>query len=155
MTKPCRALSLLALAVLATTLPGCGAAALLSTPLPSPSPTPQRSIIGQGSQSNVPPTATSGGAAYVVVIQISGTSSAGAVIEGTVDWTFASNPVAIAWGRGNCVQNPSCELISQNITTSKPKTVSAVNVQAGAYSLIIANLGTTNESISYQIALTQ
>jgi hypothetical protein len=137
-------------------LPGCGAASAIDN-LASVA-TPQRVLVTQASQSNIPPAATSGGAVFIAVIRFQApaiSTSSGATLEGTVDWTFASNPVAIAWGRGDCTQNPNCELISQNNQATKPKTVTAVNQPAGTYSFIVANLGTSNESISYQIYVTQ
>ena len=142
----------LLLGALATIPPACG------TPLPTITG-PQRTLATQGSQSNIPPVATSGGAAFVVVVRLQAppvpTSASGATLEASVDWTFASNPVAIGWARGDCTQTPNCEVISQNTGSAKPKMVTAVNLQAGLYSLFIANLGTTSESVSYQIYVTQ
>jgi hypothetical protein len=113
-------------------------------------PEPQRTLVTQGSQSNIPPFATSSGTGFIVVVRFEGGTG---TLEGNVDWTFASNPVAIGWGRGDCSQNPNCEVISQNVTTNQPKSVTAVNQQPGTYSLLIVNAGTTNESISWQIYL--
>jgi hypothetical protein len=148
-----RLVSLLSAAAL---LPGCGAATTLDN-LASVA-TPQRVLVTQGSQSNIPPVATSNGAVFVVVIRFQApavTTSSGGTLEGIVDWTFASNSLATAWGRGDCTQNPNCEIISQNTQTSKPKSVTAVNQTPGVYSLLVANLGNTSESISYQIYVTQ
>jgi hypothetical protein len=131
----------LALGALATLLPACG----INYLVPDLSPT----VITEGSKSGIPPFQTDG-AAFVVVVK----TTLSGKLEGTVDWTLASNPVGIAWHRGDCTQNPNCELISENATTSKPKTVTAANAAAGTYSLIVMNLGTTDESISYKIVLT-
>jgi hypothetical protein len=125
--------------------PACGVESVVGPGLSG-----QPSVITSGSQSDIPPFLTSGGAAFLVVVKttVSGT------LEGSVDWTFASNPVYISWARGDCQQNPNCETISENKTTSKPKKVSAVNASAGTYSLVVVNAGTSNESISYRITLT-
>lgn len=141
MTRSARLRLTLALVALATLLPACGVNYLV----PDLSPT----VITEGSKSGIPPFQTDG-AAFIVVVK---TTLSGR-LEGTVDWTLASNPVAIAWRRGDCTQNPNCELMSENATTSKPKTVTAANAAAGIYSLIVVNLGTSNESISYRIVLT-
>jgi hypothetical protein len=125
--------------------PACGAGSVVGPGLSG-----QQSLITEGSQSGIPPFLTSGGAAFVVVVKttVSGT------LEGSVDWTFASNPVNIAWARGDCQQNPTCGTIAENKTTAKPKIVSAVNASAGTYSLVVVNAGTGNESVSYRIILT-
>jgi hypothetical protein len=142
MTRSVRLRLALALGALATLLPACGIA---NIDLPDLSPT----VIAEGSKSGIPPVQVDG-AAFMVVVK----TTLSGKLEGTVDWTLASNPVGIGWHRGDCTQNPNCELISENATTSKPKTVTAANAAAGTYSLIVVNLGTTNESISYRIVLT-
>ena len=156
MTRALRLSRLLFVVTVAGLLPGCGAATTIDS-LASLA-TPHRVLVTQGSQSNLPPVATSNGTVFVVVIRFQAPaipSSSGATLEGIVDWTFASNPLATAWGRGDCTQNPNCEIISQNTQTTKPKTVTAANQQPGTYSLLVANGGTSNESISYQIYVTQ
>ena len=154
-----RALSLSRLFVVAAIghLPGCGAAPTFD---PLAFGTPQRRLLTQGSQSNIPPASTSNGAVFAVVIRFQApaisTTSIDGTLEAIVDWTFPSNPMAVAWGRGDCTQNPSCDLVAQNAqTATKPKSVTAVNQPPGTYSFLVANLGTSNESISYQIYLTQ
>jgi hypothetical protein len=116
-------------------------------PTPSPTPTPpQRTLITQGSQTDIPPL-SQGSLVLFVVVQTTATGT----LEGTVDWTFATNQVGIAWASGNCIQNPNCTPLFQDATLNKPKTLSAPNVPAGTYTLVVANLGTTNEAVSYQI----
>lgn len=132
---------LLALGAMATLLPACG---IPYIDVPDLSP----QVITKGSKSDIPPFQTD--AVFVVVIKTTVTGA----LEGTVDWTIASNPVAIAWHSGDCTQNHGCAQLSANATTSKPKTVTTANASAGTYSLIVMNLGTTNESISYRITLT-
>jgi hypothetical protein len=141
-THRSRTFALLAACLVALCFPGCGGG-------PPTGLGDDFSVISEGSQSNIPPLQTSGGAAYFVVVR---TNVAG-TLEGTVDWTLASNPVAIFWGRGDCTQNPNCETLSQNIGATKPKSVSVVNASPGLYSLMIANLGTSNESVSFRVTL--
>ena len=140
MNRSLRLRHLLALLALATLLPACGVIPFV----------PMDTVISEGSKSGIPPYQTSGGAVYVVVVK----TTISGQLEGTVDWTLASNPMGIAWHRGDCSENPNCETISENATTSKPKSVTAVNASAGTSSLVMVNLGTSNESISYRIVLT-
>ncbi len=140
MTRSLRLRLLLALGAVAMMLPACGVNPFV----------PGDTLVSEGSKSGIPPYQTSGGAAYIVVVK----TTISGKLEGTVDWTLASNPMRIAWHRGDCTQNPNCEMLSENTTTSKPKSVTAVNTSAGTYSLVVVNLGTTDESISYRVVLT-
>jgi hypothetical protein len=143
-----QALSLAVALAVIVSLPGCGGGGGSPTnPTPTPTPGPIRTLIGQGAQSDIPPVTQ--GVAYFLVAQINAT----ATLEATVDWTFPSNPVALVWAQGNCIENPNCAILVQDTTTAKPKTLTASNLAAGTYTLAILNLGTTNESVSYQIFL--
>ena len=143
------ALSLAVAAALIVPLPGCGGSDSPSNPgpIPTPTPAPQRTLIVEGSQSNLPPAST--GAYFAQVVQITGTGAG--TLEATVDWTFPSNPVALAWGQGDCLQDPNCPLLVQDTTNAKPKRITATNLAPGTYSLVVLNFGTTNESISFQV----
>src|SRR5260221_2779499 len=118
MTRSARLHLTLALGVLTTLLSACG---IPYVDVPALTP----KVITEGSKSGISPVQVDG-AAFVVVVK---TTLSGR-LDGTVDWTLASNWVAIAWHRGDCTQNPNCELISENATTSKPKTVTAANAAA-------------------------
>ena len=87
------------------------------------------------------------GMMLVVQVQVTGT------LEGTVDWNSASNNVAIAWLQGDCRRENCTVSLSSDISSSKPKTVTTSQVPPGLYTLVIQNLGTTTESISYSIAI--
>ena len=100
---------------------------------------------GEGSQSNILP--ASQGAVYFLIVTV----PANASLEATVDWTSASNTIAIGWASGDCRFDPNCPLIEQNAGSAKPKTLRASNLPAGNYTLVILNLGTTTESISFQL----
>lgn len=142
--------SLVVLVVLALVLPACGGSGPPTSSSTPPPAAPTRTLVDQGSRANIPPFASSGGAFFALVFQLTG---AAGTLEATVDWTFASSPVNIGWATGNCLQNPNCTLITQNTGGGKPKTVTAVNQQPGTYSLVVVNNGTSNEAISYQIFL--
>ena len=128
-------------AVLVAFVPGCGGNGSPSTPS---SPTPQRTRVAQGTADIQP---LSQGVASFILITI----GLPAGLEATVDWTNASTPVALAWGLGDCTQNPACAILAQDTGTAKPKTLTTVNLPAGTYTLGILNLGSANETVSYQI----
>ena len=67
-----------------------------------------------------------------------------ASLEATVDWTSASNTIAIGWASGDCRFDPNCPLIEQNAGSAKPKTLRASNLPAGNYSLICDQPGHAN-----------
>ena len=127
---------------------GCGGGGgSPSGPSSSPPITQQRTLIAEGSQSDIPPVTQ--GVAFFLIAQITGT----ATLEATVDWTSASNQVALVWAQGNCIDDPNCAILVQNTSAAKPKTITAPNLAAGTYTLAVLNLGTTNESVSYQVFL--
>ena len=135
------ALTAFALAAgLVASLPGCGGNGSPSTPS---SPTPQRTLVTQGTADIQPLSQVSS----FLIIQL----TFPAMLEATVDWTNPSTPVALAWGLGDCSQNSNCAILAQNTGTAKPKTVTTGNLPAGTYTLGILNLGTANESVSYQV----
>jgi hypothetical protein len=135
-------------AALILSLAGCGGGGSPATPSsPTPTPGPVRTLIAQGSQSDIPP--ASQGLVYFLLVQV----TVNAVLEATVDWTSPSNPVALVWAQGDCTVDPNCAILVQNTTTAKPKTITTPNLPAGIYTLAILNRGTTNESVSYQIFL--
>jgi hypothetical protein len=135
---------------LATSLVACGGDSPSAPTAPPTAPPPQRTLLAQGSRSDIPPFAE-GNRALAVVVQTTATGT----LEATVDWTFASNQVGLVWASGNCTLDPNCTPLVQDATLNKPKTVSAVDVAAGTYTLLVANLGTTNESVSYQVFFTR
>jgi hypothetical protein len=106
---------------------------------------PVRTLVAEGTQGNIPP--VSQGVAFFLTVQLQQT----AVVEATVDWTSASNPVALLFGQGSCNLDPNCPILVQNATTAKPKTLTTPSLTPGTYTLAVLNLGTTNESVSYQV----
>jgi hypothetical protein len=111
-------------------------------------PSPTRQTVAEGSQSGIPPYSNDQGVFLIVITtQVAGT------LEGTVDWTLASNNIALVWGQGDCRANLDCSPLAQTSTTQKPKNLVLQNAQPGTYTLIVLNMGTTNESISYRVVL--
>ena len=132
-------------AVLIAPLAGCGGGGSSPSDPSNPPAGPVRTLVAEGSQGDIPPVTQ--GVAFFVTVQL----ATSAVVEATVDWTSASNPVAIVWGQGNCSQDANCPILVQNTTTAKPKTITTPNLVPGLYTLAVLNFGTTNEAVSYQI----
>ena len=89
------------------------------------------------------------------------TTSAGGTIGATVDWTFSTNDVDLYLTLGtnpctvaqfNASQCPFLD--SAESASTRPETVSAPDLAAGAYTLYIGNFGPTDESVGFQITLT-
>jgi len=131
-------------ATLIAPLAGCGGGGGSPSQPSSPAP-PQRTLIAQGAQGDIQP--ASQGTAYFLTVA----APANSTLEATVDWTSPANQVVLAWAQGDCAANPNCLPVAQNTGTAKPKTITAANLAAGTYTLAIANLGSTAESISFQI----
>lgn len=110
-------------------------------------PSRQRSVA-EGSQSGIAPYSHDQGVFMIVM-----TTRVAGTLEGTVDWTLASNNISLFWGQGECRANLNCATLAQVTTTQKPKILTLQNAQPGTYTLIVANMGTTDESISYQVVL--
>lgn len=123
------------------------------TPTPTPAPTPtttSTSVVGAGSSS----------LAVSTVLSVPFTTSAVGTIGATVDWTFSSNDVDLFLTRGTspCTvaqfNSSQCPFLdSATSASTKPETVSAPDLTAGAYTVYIANFGPTQESVGFQITL--
>jgi len=79
----------------------------------------------------------------------------------TVEWTFASNDVDIFIVRGTApctlatFNNRTCGFIATSESaTLKPEKLTINNMAAGAYTLYVANFGSSDESVAWQIVLT-
>lgn len=152
-----RVLSLIALIVV---LPGCGGGDKSPTDpqTPTPTPPPVRSVIDTGSGSL--------SLDHFVVIPF--TTSGVGTLDATVDWTFASDLLLMYITQGNCTgdqfaaeacpDQPACECrfaVRSENQSQKPRVMTLANAAAGPYTLIVWNLGPSDESISYTIALTR
>lgn len=124
------------------------------TPTPAPTPTPtttSTSVIGGGSSS----------LAALTLLSVPFTTATAGTIAATVDWTFSTNDVDLYLTRGTdpCTvaqfNNSECPFLdSAESATTRPETVSASDLAAGAYTLYIGNFGPTEESVGFQITLT-
>ena len=126
---------------------GGGGSTTGGTPVTAP-PQPQRSLVGSGS---APGLGVYPNDYLRVLINV---TQAG-TLELSADWTFASDSVGIFLGQGDCLNNLSCPSLGQNISASKPKTLTVPNVQPGTYSLLVVNYGPNRESVSYQVFITR
>lgn len=82
-----------------------------------------------------------------------------AVFSVTVDWTFADNTIHVWVARGQCTfdqfEADTCEYVTQSLASRpKPRVLSMPSAAPGVYTLIVANWGPRDESVSYQIVLT-
>ncbi len=80
-------------------------------------------------------------------------------LDVTVDWTFPATPFAVYFVRGTCTIDQlnarTCDFIlrSEAATTPKPRRLSASNIAAGGYQIIVGNAGTQTESSSIQVVV--
>jgi hypothetical protein len=134
------------ISALAFSLAGCGSGPTAPTAVPTP--TTRRVVVSRGTQTGVPPSTVIGFFVLVVHTQATG------ILEATVDWTFPTNPVAVAVGQGDCTVLSACTLLVKDTGSEKPKTLDTpAAVPPGTYSLVVANNGTGNEAIVYTITL--
>jgi hypothetical protein len=136
------------LAALTVGLPGCGGGGGGSST--SSTPVPQRRQIASFNFT---------AAELFDLARGEFTTSATGTLEATCDWTFATNDIDIGIYRGSCsfdqLVNQQCNLLVESVsTTAKPERVSASNVAAGTYTLIVLSIGNTAESGVCQVYLT-
>ena len=148
-------LSFLAVAMIAISLsgcdgnnPGCNPAAICTPPTPPPPPV--KTVVMQASIDSLP-------VDYVAGRYFS-TSATGA-IDVTVDWTFAEDTIHVWLAKGQCTfeafEADTCEYVTQSLVSRpKPRILSLPGAGAGSYTLIVANWGPKDESLSYQVVLT-
>ena len=78
-------------------------------------------------------------------------------LDVTLDWTFPDSRFGVYVVQGACnlqqFNARSCNFLLRSDTGPKPRRVSAPNVAAGSYSLLIGNFGSQNESVSTQVVL--
>jgi len=139
-------------ALLAAWLPACGGDHVTAPtpPPPSPSPVPVTSVIAEGSFSGLPPQL---GVAGTFTTTVTGD------LEFIVDWTFATNNLDLLLFRGECSEDQfnagQCTAgDTADSSTAKPERVGISSAPAGVYTLVVFNLGDTEESFSYQVLLT-
>jgi hypothetical protein len=79
-------------------------------------------------------------------------------LDVTVDWTFASSDIGVyLTTRDSCsidqFNADTCTFIIRSEGGAKPRKVSAPNLAAGAYDLMIANFSEQDESVSVRVVL--
>jgi hypothetical protein len=117
---------------------------------PPPPPASVKTVITEASVPSLP-------VDYVAGRYFS--TSATGTIDVTVDWTFAEDTVHVWLAKGQCTfeefEADTCQYATQSLVSRpKPRILSVPAATAGAYTLIIANWGPKDESLSYQIVLT-
>jgi hypothetical protein len=134
-------------------LAGCGSGPSVgpSQLPPTPAPPVVRSVISQGSFTNLSPNS---GVNFLL------TTTATGVLDATVDWTFAASQIDIyVLKAGTCSVTQynarQCQfIVSSETPTPKPRVITTASLAPGAYELLIINFGTNVEAVSYQAGLT-
>jgi hypothetical protein len=100
----------------------------------------------------------SGLGSFAVVSLPFTTASAGR-LDTTVDWTLPDSSIAVYLVRGECTLDQlnarTCDFVNRMEASPfpKPHVLSADNVAAGTYELIVGNAGSEDESVSAQVVL--
>jgi hypothetical protein len=158
-SSPVLALPTTALALLVA----CGGSSVTAPPTPvaTPTPGPVRTVVAQG---NLTVSAPSSHYTYFKRALIS-TTAAGTLAT-TVDWTYPTNTLWMYMAEGECTADqfasddcpgPACACkfsVESEADTPKPRVLTVPNASPGGRTLIIWNLGPTEEACSYQAVLT-
>jgi hypothetical protein len=122
-------------------------------PTPAPTPTPCTQAVVSANQGNIP-ARTFGGVRFA-------TSAVGR-LDITADWTFATSPIGVFVVPADTCNTVdqfnarSCNfLVRSEPSTVKPRKISTPSFAAGSYDLLIANFADMNESVAYQVVLSQ
>jgi hypothetical protein len=120
--------------------------------VPTPTPTPcSQAVIA----SNNGPVLSK----YVVLDPFSVASTGR--LDVTVDWTVSSSLIGVyVVPANNCAtieqfNARSCNFLVRSDSGPKPRKISTPGFAAGSYDLLLANFGSVDESLSYQIVLSQ
>lgn len=130
-----------------------------SGPTAQPTPAPVKSLLTQGTfQLASVSKAVSAGFPFDAA-RVDFNLGSTAKLDVTVDWTFASDAVAIAVYAGSCTFSQfyanACNELGSTNPGAKPAQLSLNNLAAGSYTLIVANPGANDESGTYQIFTTR
>lgn len=137
-------------AVVCGLLPACGGNSVTAPPPPPPPPAPVTTVIAEGSFNGLEPDAA---------VALALTTTRAGDLEFVVDWTFPTNDIGLLLFRGECSEEQflaeQCDIADiADSTTAKPERVGIAGAPVGTYTLVVANLGDTEESFSYQVLLT-
>lgn len=135
--------------VLAAMLPSCSDSSSptpVSTPPPTTTPPCTQSVLFQGS----------GELPSLTLVPVPFTTTATARVDATIDWTFADSSIGVWLVSANTCNIDqfnarSCNFLIRSESGGKPRKVSAANVAAGAYELLIGNFGSQDESGTAQV----
>jgi hypothetical protein len=139
--------------VLAALLPACGGGGSSSPTTTTPTTTQPpcaQSVVLQGGSTGL--------GSFIVDYLPFATTTTGR-FDVAVDWTFPSTPIAVYVVRGSCsideLNARTCDFVvrSEASTTPKPRRLSASNVAAGSFDLIVGNAGDQDEAVSAQVVL--
>jgi hypothetical protein len=141
-------------AVVAIAFGGCGGSSVTSPPPPPPpTPVPCTQTVVSADQGGV--------SARTYAILSFATAAVGR-LDITADWTIASSPIGIFVVPANTCSTVeqlnarSCNfLVRSEPSTVKPRKVSVPNFATGSYNLVIANFADVDESVAYQVVLSQ
>jgi hypothetical protein len=135
--------------LLGVLLPSCGGGGTAPTTPSSTTPCSQ-TLLFQG--------AAAVGAGFAAGQDFSVTSTADTRLDVIVDWTSTASAIGVyAFTKDSCTLDQflarTCTfLLKSEPSSAKPRRVSAT-VAVGTYTLVIANLGTLDESVAAQIVL--
>jgi hypothetical protein len=129
---------------------GSGAGSPSGNPTPVSTPAPMTTLVASGTQ------ALTAHHFLRVPFTTGRSGSVGVVVE----WTFATDLVWVDVAAGDCAitqfQAGQCEFVvaSNETTSTARKSLSLPAMAAGTHTLIIDNRGPADESLSYQVTLT-
>ena len=116
---------------------------------PSPSPTPVTEVLVEGG----------GALGQLMLGSLSFDTTKSGKLDVIVDWTDAANDVDVYLAKGSCsfdqFVTAQCNMMAfSESTIAKPEKISASDMTPGAYTLLVGNIGPTDESVSFQVLLT-
>jgi hypothetical protein len=151
-------------AVLAS-LGGCGGGengvTTPATPAPTPTPGPVRSVVSHGNFTISAPDRN-----YTYFRRLIINTTATGTLDTTVDWTYPTNTLWMYMAEGECTADqfasddcpgPACACkfsVESEVAAPKPRVLSVPNASQGQRTLVVWNLGPSDEACSYQAVLT-
>lgn len=142
-------LAVSAVLALALMLPACGGSSSpVTTTPPTTTPPCTQTTVAQDS----------GPVEALTLVGGTLTTATTGRLDVTVDWTFSSSDIGVyLTTRNSCSGDQfnagTCTFIFQSEGGAKPRKVSAANLAAGAYDLLIANFSEQDESVSVLVVL--
>jgi len=121
------------------------------TPVPTPAPTPAPAAV----------LAQDGGRLDArQVMNFDVTTTARGTVTVTVDYAYADSQILVWLTDRQCspqlFQDDSCNYLAKSLEGAKPRVISATNVDAGTYSVFIANDGPHDpEQLAWKVTLSK